>query len=167
MYLLIFVPFILQAVAIFLDEYYFHLKRGLPKWERIGHPLDTLSVIACFAFVLFLPYSPPLLPGFIVLAIFSCLLVTKDEFVHKHHCCAKEQWLHALLFLNHPVMLSMVGFMWPFLHGNIPSSSWLTSWLTSTEGFYPFLLAQGSLTLLFFLYQVVYWNFCYDQKTHQ
>ena len=32
------------------------------------------------------------------LAIFSCLLVTKDEFSHKQDCPAAEQWLHAILF---------------------------------------------------------------------
>jgi hypothetical protein len=99
------IPFIIQGIVIVLDEYVYHLKRGLPKWERIGHPLDTLSVIACFAFVLFVPYESSLIKYYVMIAIFSCLLITKDEFVHKHHCPAAEQWLHAILFVNHSVLL--------------------------------------------------------------
>ena len=56
LYLLL-TPFILQALLIFFDEGVFHLKRGLPKWERIGHPVDTLSVLACLVFVLLTPFS--------------------------------------------------------------------------------------------------------------
>jgi len=53
--LLILLPFIVQTLVIMIDEFYFHVRRGLPKWERLGHPLDTLTVLACFAFVLFFP----------------------------------------------------------------------------------------------------------------
>src|SRR5262245_55944652 len=112
MWLLITIPFIIQLVVIGVDEVYFHLKRGLPRWERIGHPLDTLSVLFCFLFVLYIPFSSFALKSYIALAVFSCLFVTKDEFVHKHHCPASENWLHALLFLNHPVVLSALGLIW-------------------------------------------------------
>ena len=81
--------------VINIDEFYFHVKRGLPKWERIGHPLDTLTVLACFAFILIFPYSSLNLKIYIGLALFSCVFVTKDEFVHKECCPASEQWLHA------------------------------------------------------------------------
>ena len=84
----ILLPFIIQAIVIALDEYIYHIKRGLPKWERIGHPLDTLSVIGCFAFVLFVPYEPSHDQVLRDHSDFSCLLITKDEFVHKHHCPA-------------------------------------------------------------------------------
>ena len=69
-HLLILIPFLLQMVIIGVDEWYFHLKRGLPKWERIGHPIDTLSVLACFAFVLFVPFSTLTLKIYIGLAVF-------------------------------------------------------------------------------------------------
>src|SRR5438105_13033611 len=100
------IPFILQAIAMIFDEGYFHIRRGLPRWERIGHPVDTLSVIACMGFVLFVPFSTSTLVGYIALAAFSSILVTKDEFVHKHHCPATEQWLHALFFTLHPITLT-------------------------------------------------------------
>jgi hypothetical protein len=159
---LIFFPFCLQLIAMGVDEGVFHLKRGLPKWERIGHPLDTLSFLVCLFYVLFLPYSPTALKGFIALAILSCLLVTKDEFVHKHHCPASEQWLHALLFINHPIILTSTALMWPFLHpGEIPS--WLL-WMGSGEHFRFFLILQTICTGLFMGYQILYWNVIWKEK---
>lgn len=147
----LFFPFILQAVVIGVDEGYFHIKRGLPKWERIGHPVDTLSVIFCFAFVFFIPYSDAMIKWYIGLALFSCLMVTKDEFVHKHHCPASEQWLHALLFINHPIMLASLGYLWTKIHeGN---------------SVFPFLISQAVLICVFFLYQVIYWNFVWKEKS--
>src|SRR5580700_655918 len=112
MSLLIALPFIIQTFVILTDEFYFHVRRGLPKWERLGHPLDTLTVLACFIFILLVPYSSFSLKIYIGLAIFSCIFVTKDEFVHKKCCPASEQWLHALLFLNHPIVLTAAGLIW-------------------------------------------------------
>jgi hypothetical protein len=159
MWTLIFVPFFVQAIAIGLDESLFHIKRGLPKWERIGHPLDTLSVLACLVFVLAVPYSPSLIKGYVALAIFSCLMITKDEFVHKHVCPAAEQWLHALLFVNHSILLTAVGLMWPKIHGN-DSPAWLPA-----DNLQPFLMVQSGMIILFFLYQVIYWNFIWREST--
>ena len=105
MRLLAVLPFALQAVGMVFDEGYFHIRRGLPRWERIGHPIDTGSVLICMAFVLFVPFSATALAVYIALASFSSILVTKDEFVHKEHCPATENWLHAVLFTLHPVAL--------------------------------------------------------------
>lgn len=150
---LIFIPFIVQTLVILFDECCFHLKRGLPKWERIGHPLDTLSVLFCLGFVFFVPYSPTALKGFLALSILSCLLVTKDEFVHKHHCPASEQWLHALLFLNHPIMLASIGLMWS-----------PPRWISPSPLFRPFLALQMGFITLFFLYQLIYWNLIWKES---
>ncbi len=121
---MILIPFIVQMAVITFDEFYFHVRRGLPKWERIGHPLDTLTVLGCFAFIAWVPYSPLTLKLYIGLALFSCLFVTKDEFVHKECCPASEQWLHALLFLNHPVVLTAAGLLWPIIDGaSVPPGS--------------------------------------------
>jgi hypothetical protein len=160
------IPFIIQGIVIVLDEYVYHLKRGLPKWERIGHPLDTLSVIACLGFVLFVPYESSLIKYFVMTAVFSCLLITKDEFVHKHHCPAAEQWLHAILFVNHSVLLLMIGLMWPKIHGQN-----MFDWLPSSEILIPFLWVQAIFAGLFFLYQAIYWNLIYtpphENEIHQ
>jgi hypothetical protein len=157
---LVLLPFIIQGIVIILDEWVYHLKRGLPKWERIGHPLDTLSILACFAFVLCVPYDAAAIKYYVGLGIFSCLLVTKDEFVHKHHCPAAEHWLHAILFINHSVLITAMGLMWPKLSGQD-----VFGWMPAAEILRPFLWIQGGFAALFFLYQVIYWNFVYaDQQ---
>ncbi len=140
------------------DEYFFHLKRGLPKWERVGHPLDTLSVLACFLFVLFIPYSWARLPYYIGLCLFSCIFVTKDEFVHKDVCPASEQWLHALLFINHPLLLGCVGLMWAKIGG-----SCLTLWLPDAATLKTFLTLQSLIIFIFLSYQIIYWNFIWKE----
>lgn len=93
-------PFILQGVVMAVDEFYFHHKRGLPLWEKVGHPLDTISVAIAYAYL----YSGGTdLLTYLGLAGFSCVFITKDEFVHADLCGAIEQWLHGLLFVVHPV----------------------------------------------------------------
>jgi hypothetical protein len=159
---LIFFPFLLQIVVICIDEYYFHLQRGLPRWERIGHPIDTLSVLSCMLYALWVPFSEVTFYGFLALAGVSCLLVTKDEFVHKHHCPAAEHWLHALLFVNHPIMLASVCAMWAVAQG-----AWVPGWLTWIDDrslVNLFLGIQAVGIGLFLAYQVIYWNFIWDEK---
>jgi len=145
------IPFLLQAPLIVFDEWVFHRKRRLPRWERIGHPLDTLSVAICLFLPSFTTYSPSLLKLYIFLGILSCLMVTKDEWIHKHHCPATEHWVHALLFLNHPILLTSAGFLW------IANPSWAT----------PFLKAQLCFATAFMLYQAIYWNIWVQNETEQ
>lgn len=162
MWMLILFPFCLQMIIISLDEICFHIKRGLPRFERIGHPVDTLSVVCCFAFVLFIPFSGLALKIYIALSLFSCLLVTKDEFVHKHHCPAAEHWLHALLFLNHPILLTSLGLLWPLLSG-APAMSWLMSWQNHLLFLQIFISLQLACAVIFMLYQIIYWNFIWQE----
>jgi len=154
---LIFFPFILQVLIIFFDEFYFHIKRDLPRWERIGHPLDTLTVLLCFVYVLFFPYDAWHLKIYIGIALFSCIFVTKDEFVHKECCPASEQWLHALLFLNHPIILALLGVIWP-LHSAEHLPAFLLSFEEDRGLVSGFLWMQTLFIGLFALYQALYWN---------
>jgi hypothetical protein len=142
-----YIPFFLQIALISFDEFYFHVKRGLPKWERIGHPLDTLSIVVCFLYVILFSYSLKALIPFIILATLSCILVTKDEWVHKEVCDGKEQWLHAMLFINHPLVLISLGIMW-------------------AQGFasFTFLMTQFICSAAFCLYQTIYWNLVWKPK---
>lgn len=160
---LVFIPFILQTILITFDEFFFHIKRNLPRWERIGHPIDTLSVLAICIFVLRVPYSPVNLRWFVALSIFSCLLITKDEFVHKHHCPASEQWLHAVLFVNHPILLASLGICWPLFHNQEPIAR-LKDWLIPSSGLTTFLIIQTVAISVFCLYQIIYWNFLCKKK---
>lgn len=163
MWVLSLLPFILQAGAIAFDEGYFHYKRGLPRWEKIGHPIDTFSVLICLGFVLFIPFSIKTLTLYIILASLSCLLVTKDEFVHKDHCPAAENWLHAVLFTLHPITLCCAGFIWPVVQG-IEVASWVARWLAEKECLQLFLQVQFGIMSAFFIYQIVFWNFIWKDK---
>ncbi len=137
----LFAPAALQALAMLVDEGWFHRRRGLPRWERVGHPIDTASVALCYGWLLWRrPHEPGALPVYVALAAFSCLLVTKDEFVHARHCGAGEQWLHALLFVLHPIVFLAFGALW---------------W----GGLDPLAItAQFALTLAFMAYQIAYWS---------
>jgi hypothetical protein len=157
------IPFCLQALLIGIDEGYYHIKRGLPVWERIGHPIDTLFFLLCLLFTLFMPYSDTNLKIYIGLTILSCLMVTKDEFVHKHYCPAAENWLHALLFILHPITLITAGLMWPVIQGaTVPT--WLLYWLDNSEALHTFMTGQTLLIFIFFAYQVIFWNFIWKEK---
>jgi hypothetical protein len=133
------IPLGLQALAMFFDEVYFHRRRGLTRWERLGHPLDTSTVLACFAVALFAPWSPGWVSLYVALAAFSCLFITKDEPIHARHCSPGEHWLHAVLFVLHPIVLAATAILW-------------------MRGFRSVVLAQAGLTLAFGAYQLLYWN---------
>lgn len=134
---------VIQGAAIVLDEFIFHHKRGLPKWERIGHPIDTMTVIACLMYLALLPRTPTTEVIYYVMAISSCIFVTKDEWVHRKFCSAEEMWLHAILFMMHPLLLFTAYNEWENIRGT--------------------LLAVSTGIFCFFVYQVVYWNFL-EQK---
>jgi hypothetical protein len=150
--ILLFTPFLLQAGATFFDEFYFHHKRGLPLWERLGHPLDTMTVLACFAFILTSEPSKSNVAIYIGLALFSCLFITKDEFVHHEESTAAEQWLHSVLFVIHPITLFVLSLYW--FEGT-------TSFLLGKgehEFFESFIKGQFVITILFLTYQILYWS---------
>ncbi len=127
---------------MFVDEIVFHRKRGLPRWERIGHPLDTLTTALCYAWLLAVPASAPhALIIYLALCAFSCLFITKDELVHSRLCEPLEIWLHAVLFVLHPVVFLALGLIW---------RSGADAWAI-----------QGAFaaTLCVLVYQIGYWNF--------
>lgn len=133
-------PFALQGFLMFVDEFYFHHKRGLERWEVIGHPLDTLTVLVCFLFLITQTPSISNLWIYAGLSIFSCLFITKDEFIHHEKCVASEQWLHSLLFLLHPVILAVAAYLW---------------WTNTQE---VLLRIQAGIIFLFMIYQILFWS---------
>ncbi len=150
--LLLISPFLLQNAIMIVDEFYFHYQRGLPRWERIGHPLDTLTILSCFSWILFIPPHPFSTKVYLSLAIFSCLFVTKDEWVHIRFCRPGENWIHAILFMLHPLLLISAFLIWPLLHSTEPSILKI------------FFYGQFSLTILFLIYQILYWNFLWKEQ---
>lgn len=133
---LLYLPFIIQGLCMLVDEFYFHEKRGLPRWERLGHPLDTLTVFAALGYLLLNQVNSIVYLG---LSLFSCLFITKDEFVHKEKCGAFEQWLHALLFVLHPILFLSAFWLWQ-------------------EKDFTFLKIQSGIIVAFFLYQILRWS---------
>jgi hypothetical protein len=135
------IPVILQGAAMFVDEAWFHQKRGLPRWERIGHPIDTLTTAACYAWLVATrPDQSFALPVYIALSALSCLVITKDEFVHARLCTGGEHWVHAVLFILHPLVFAAFGLIW-------------------ARGLAPWLLpAMLGLMIAYAAYQFFYWR---------
>lgn len=125
-----------QGVLMFFDEFKFHHMRGLKRWERVGHPIDSFFFLIPFMFTQFFSNTYV----FISLCVFSCLLVTKDEFIHNQECPASEQWLHAVLFLMHPVSLYALWIAWQHNMDFI-------------------IQIQSVIIFIFMSYQIIYWNF--------
>jgi 2-polyprenyl-6-hydroxyphenyl methylase/3-demethylubiquinone-9 3-methyltransferase len=124
-------PIALQALAMLVDEGWYHRRRGLPRWERIGHPLDTLTFVICLGWLL----AGGSTRGYVALAVGSTLFVTKDEPIHAQLCTAGEHYLHAALFVLHPLVLAAF-YVLP----------------------HAVLVGQLAVTLAFLAYQVIYWN---------
>lgn len=155
-------PFLLHGIGMLIDEAWFHRRRGLPRWERLGHPLDTLTVLACYVLALVLPSTGAGLTVYLCAAVFSSLFITKDEWVHVRHCTGGEMWLHAFLFIMHPVLLAIAG-AWRFASPSAFPSSLLPSlpqaFPDAGRAFFgAFLVGQAAVTAMFLLYQLLYWN---------
>ena len=133
-------PAALQALVMFADELVFHRRRGLPRWERLGHPLDTLTAALCYGWLVVVPASTANALGiYVALCAFSCLFITKDELVHARLCEPLETWLHAVLFVLHPIVFLAFGVIWQL---------GLAPWAPK---------AALALTMMFGAYQVTYW----------
>jgi hypothetical protein len=132
-------PLLFQAGLMSVDEFYFHRRRGLGRWERLGHPVDTLLFLVCCAYIAAQPADPAHLMPYVILSGLSCLVITKDEFVHAQACSAGEGWLHSLLFVLHPIVLFS---LWQLKALGQVFSIWMQ--LAAVSGFFAF--------------QVFYWN---------
>ncbi|HVK85505.1 MAG TPA: bifunctional 2-polyprenyl-6-hydroxyphenol methylase/3-demethylubiquinol 3-O-methyltransferase UbiG [Kofleriaceae bacterium] len=132
------IPVLLQGIAMVADEALFHRRRELPRWERIGHPLDTSTLVVCLVWLLATEPGETTLGVYVGLATFSTLFVTKDEWVHSDLCSAGEHWLHAVLFALHPIVLAAFAITWWTGRGEL-------------------LVGQLVATIAFLAYQIVYW----------
>ena len=141
----LYLPFFLLAIVMGIYERLDH-KRGMGKWERYGHPLDTLTVLIPFSYINSNYYSSEHLYIYLFLCSFSCLFVTKDEFIHHELCSKFEHWLHALLFILHPLVFLSAALMWK-------------------EGGYPFLSSLPYLVGGFMFYQIIIWSIPWKKRT--
>ena len=139
--------FAVQGALMVGDEMVFHHRREVPKWERVGHPLDTVTALIPFLIALAFKFEMPWKGTFIAFAILSCLFVTKDEWVHARLAKGGEQWLHGLLFTLHPLLFFAAWILW-----NAEETSWLA--------------LQVGLMGVFLAYQTLYWNGPWAPKAH-
>lgn len=138
-------PFLLQGLCMVVDEAYFHERRGLGLWERVGHPLDTLTVLVAFTFLLATTATEDNLLAYVGLGAFSSLFITKDEWVHARESSGAENWLHALLFVLHPVMFVAAGVLW---------------WRGQTA----LLVTQTTVVVVCLCYQTLRWNIPWPKR---
>jgi hypothetical protein len=138
-----YLPFMLQGMAMFMDEFYFHEKRGLQLWEKVGHPLDTITVLSTYSYLL---WGSGDLTTYICMSAFSCLFITKDEFIHAKVSPPAEHWLHAILFILHPVCF-------------------LGAYFLKIEGQIKFLKIQTLVVFIFMFYQALRWSYPWGRKT--
>ncbi len=99
--------------------------------------------------------SPGHLTVYVGLAVFSCLFITKDELVHARLCVPGEHWVHAILFIVHPLCLASLAWLWPALH---PSVAGLAG-VPEIPGAARIFAAQLVVTSSFCVYQATYWAF--------
>ena len=157
---LLFLPSTVQGGLMLVDEFYYHMQRGLPRWERISHPIDTLATLACLVFALTMDFSETNLIIYISLCSFSSILITKDEFVHRSLCKEMEMWIHALLFVVHPAVLLAAGFFWFFRNST-------GGGLLGPESATTALALQTLVLTSFFIYQVLFWGIYARTHNHQ
>src|SRR5271163_14487 len=158
---LLLLPLIVQGLAILVDEFYFHFRRGLPRWERLGHPLDTFTVLAPILWMVIMLPTTRNFVIFVLLAVFSCFFVTKDEFVHAELCDPAEHLNHAILFIAHPLVFAALAMLWPLLHSPVGAVRAQFQWLETFRGVEMALPAQAGVLILYMMYQAVYWNLIY------
>lgn len=148
---LLFIPLLLQGVAMGVDEGLFHHRRGLGAWERIGHPIDSFFFACCSALAWLVAKKgngDSLFNAYLLASAISCAVITKDESIHLKFCSAQESWLHSVLFILHPICL-------------------FTLWkLALARNTFVLEIVLGSI-LLFIFYQIFYWNLFYEPKTGQ
>jgi hypothetical protein len=146
------IPLLLQALTLSVDEVYFHRQRFLPRWERRGHPIDTLSAILPVVWMQWHGWTTNAVAVVMVLGIFSTVLITKDEMEHKKYCTAGESWLHALLFILHPVVLFLFFLIWA-------QREHVDLGIFQIRGNLDFILPTFiALASAFMLYQIVAWK---------
>jgi hypothetical protein len=142
------VPLYIQGLLIFWDDVYFHTQRGLPSWERWGHPLDTMTYLACLIYPLYNSPEAFEMKTFIGLSVFSSIFITKDEFIHFKVCKGVEMWIHAVAFALHPICLAVVGYVW---YDNPSTYALIAPWIILP-------------VIAFLIYQTIFWNFIWKQN---
>lgn len=141
-----------HAVLYFLDEHYFHRKRGLSDNEVKSGMFDGILYVITVGLTIFTTYSKGLSYLYITLALLSCLSIVKHEYFYPETMDKKERITHALLYIIHPLILFAFY------------QSWQSS-LFDNELFYWMLqLAYFALAFKAAAFYVIYWNYIYERN---
>jgi hypothetical protein len=151
-FMLLAIPLLLQGGLMVFDEVFFHQQRGLPKWEILGHPLDTITVLMPLLHALLFDFNQVNIFIYILLVFFSCLFIVKDECIHKDLCSRGEMITHALLYIVHPMVFLSIFALWQ-LGNQVILGSFITAKML--------IILQLFLTCLFLLYQIIFWRAFY------
>lgn len=135
-----------QALVMIFDEFFYHRRRGLEKFERWGHVADTTLFFAAITLPILLVPHAFNIGVYIFFAASSAIITTKDEWIHARFCTGGEQWCHSILFLLHGAILVALGILW-----TIDPSSSVLRLLPLPVG-------------LWGIYQFFYWNVLYDES---
>jgi hypothetical protein len=138
-----------HGVLTLYDELWLHRRRRLGSWEARAHLAATALIVVLELGVFFLAPSPGRMFAYFVLAVASSLSITLEEKLHARVCPPIEHWVHALLFMLHPLALLTIGVCWQRLGKPLRE---LDGWPLGVLAVYTF----G--TLAFSIYQALYWR---------
>jgi hypothetical protein len=136
----------LQSGLQLLDELRFHRRRGLARIEGWSHASDAFLFGLIMGIPAFWPPAGPALTIYLIGAVLSLLLVTKDEWIHARECTGTELWLHALMFIIHPLLLAGLAVLW------------------LRSGSRPLFLGVALLALGWAIYQLAFWVIGADRR---
>ena len=149
-------PFVILGIVTSFDELYYHRKRGLPRWERLGHPLDLLSFVFCWGWMATHDFNDVNLCIYIALSVFACVLSTKDEWVHTELCPPGEQWMHSMMFMFNPMVFFCGGFIWACAPSTLPLPT--NHWQETAQLLYPLIPLNAVGYIFLLIYNFTYWH---------
>jgi hypothetical protein len=146
---LLLLPLVEQGLDILVDEFYFQFARGLPRWEHLGRPLDTFTVLA-----------PILWQGFSLQSQGNLMVYVVPP--HSRACSSSRMNSYIPMFAlrpstSMPCSSSCIHWFLPLLllcHAPAGAIVWLEQVLGRASA----LPIQAAILALYMIYQAVYWN---------
>ncbi len=150
--MVLFITFItiLHSLLFFYDESLLNKKRELTKFENISVYIDGFFFLVPVAMTLFTNYDSKFNMIYLIMSIFSCLSIIKNELFYTD-LSKRERLVHAALYVLHPLILYAFHESWKqdFFKNN------MTYWMLQL-GY--FILCVKAIT-----YHVIYWNYIHKK----
>lgn len=101
-----------------VDELYFRSRRTLHEREGKFRVLDALLLMAVIGFTLMVPYGDISRWFYALLGIVSCAALLREEYFRSNlDFLPLERVLRALRCMYHPIIIFLIGALWPLLDG--------------------------------------------------